>query len=195
MPPKLWSATIDEHRQDVSAAILDATATLVRELGIRKVTMSVIAERAGIGRATLYKYFSDVESILMAWHEREVSHHIAQLTELRESDTDIFDRLRLVLERVAQGHREGHGADVAALLHQGAHMHRAHDVVRTLLRDLIAEGIESGRVRADVPSEELASFCAHAMSAANRASSKPAVRRLISLTIDALRATSPRLGK
>lgn len=33
-------------------------------------TMSRIAEEIGIGRATLYKYFPDVEAILLAWHER-----------------------------------------------------------------------------------------------------------------------------
>ncbi|MBX3233539.1 MAG: TetR/AcrR family transcriptional regulator [Labilithrix sp.] len=186
MPPKLWSATIDEHRHDVTAAILDATAVLAHELGIRKVTMSLVAERAGIGRATLYKYFPDVESILLAWHEREVSHHVEQLAKLRDSDSDVFERLRAVFERVAQGRRD-HGGDLAAMLHRGAHMHRAHDAVRTLIRDLLVSGIGSGRIRSDVPPDELASFCVHALSAANGVPSKGAVRRLITVTLDALR--------
>jgi AcrR family transcriptional regulator len=45
-------------------AILDTTAALVAEGGLLSVTMSRIAEEAGIGRATLYKYFPDVEAIL-----------------------------------------------------------------------------------------------------------------------------------
>ena len=39
--------------------------------------MSQIAEQTGIGRATLYKYFPDVEAILLAWHERQVTGHLA----------------------------------------------------------------------------------------------------------------------
>ncbi|WP_376776163.1 TetR/AcrR family transcriptional regulator [Nonomuraea jabiensis] len=35
--------------------------------------MTRIAEKVGIGRATLYKYFPDVEAILTAYHERNVT--------------------------------------------------------------------------------------------------------------------------
>ena len=70
--PKLWSETIESHRTAVREATLDTTAALVAEHGLRSVTMSQIAEHTGIGRATLYKYFPDVEAILVAWHERQV---------------------------------------------------------------------------------------------------------------------------
>ncbi|MGH9199575.1 MAG: TetR/AcrR family transcriptional regulator, partial [Acidimicrobiia bacterium] len=66
--PRLWSDTIQAHRREVREAILDITAKLVGEHGLRSVTMSQIAEDTGIGRATLYKYFPDVEAILSAWH-------------------------------------------------------------------------------------------------------------------------------
>ncbi len=59
--PKLWTETIEEHRRAVHDATLDTTAALVREHGLAAVTMSQIAAAAGIGRATLYKYFPDVE--------------------------------------------------------------------------------------------------------------------------------------
>lgn len=71
--PKLWSGTIEAHRRAVRNATLDATAALVTEHGLRSVTMSQIAEDTGIGRATLYKYFSSVEAILVAWHERHLT--------------------------------------------------------------------------------------------------------------------------
>ncbi len=60
--PRLWSETIEDHRREVRAAILDATWALVTERGLTSVTMSQIAEETGIGRATLYKYFPDVET-------------------------------------------------------------------------------------------------------------------------------------
>ncbi len=40
---------------------------------------AAIAEEAGIGRATLYKYFSDAEVLLLAWHERQISAHLLEM--------------------------------------------------------------------------------------------------------------------
>ncbi|RUV80905.1 TetR/AcrR family transcriptional regulator, partial [Mesorhizobium sp. M5C.F.Ca.IN.020.14.1.1] len=77
--PKLWNETIDAHRRAVRDATLDATAALVAERGLLSVTMAKIAEETGIGRATLYKYFRDVEAILVAWHERQVTGHLEHL--------------------------------------------------------------------------------------------------------------------
>jgi len=74
--PRLWSETIESHRRDVGDAIVDTTAALVSEHGLRAVTMSQIAEGAGIGRATLYKYFPDVEAILVAEHVGHAQHRL-----------------------------------------------------------------------------------------------------------------------
>jgi AcrR family transcriptional regulator len=83
--PKLWNETIQTHRRDVRDAILDTTAALVFEHGLRAVTMSQIAEQTGIGRATLYKYFADVDAILHVWHARQITGHLRQLAEIRDS--------------------------------------------------------------------------------------------------------------
>jgi AcrR family transcriptional regulator len=82
--PKLWNQTIEAHRREVRDAILDTTAALASAHGLRSVTMSQIAEQTGIGRATLYKYFPDVDLILRTWHEREIDRHLAQLASVRD---------------------------------------------------------------------------------------------------------------
>src|SRR5213080_2717479 len=87
--PKLWTETVAEHRRAVRQAILDTTAALVTEHWLASVTMSQIAEQAGIGRATLYKYFPDVDAILAAWHERHVAGHLHRLTELARGDRPV----------------------------------------------------------------------------------------------------------
>src|SRR4030095_9575424 len=86
--PRLWNDTLHAHRAAVRDAIMDTTAALVGEHGLLSVTMSQIAEATGIGRATLYKYFPDVEAILVAWHERQISAHLQQLAELRDQAGD-----------------------------------------------------------------------------------------------------------
>src|SRR4051794_5732931 len=99
--PRLWNETIEAHRRAVHDAILDATAALVTEHGLRSVTMSQIAEKAGIGRATLYKYISDVDAILLAWHERQITAHLEQLAEIRDQGSGAAERLEAVLEAYA----------------------------------------------------------------------------------------------
>ena len=132
--PKLWDATIEAHRRAVRAATLDTTAALVAKHGLRSVTMSQIAEQTGIGRATLYKYFPDVEAILVAWHERQISGHLEQLAELRDGTGGAGERLEAVLEAYALILHEHHGNELAVLLHQGEGLVAVHIDATSLRR-------------------------------------------------------------
>src|SRR5260370_37940118 len=107
--PKLWNKTIEAHRNAVHEATLDTTAALVAKHGLRSVTMSQIAEQTGIGRATLYKYFADIEAILVAWHERQVTGHLKHLAEVRDRAGDAGERLATVLEAYALISHAHHG--------------------------------------------------------------------------------------
>jgi AcrR family transcriptional regulator len=185
--PKLWNETIEEHRRAVREATVDTTAALVAEHGLRSVTMSQIAEETGIGRATLYKYFPDVEAILVAWHERQVSDHLEYLAEVRDRAGAPSDRLEAVLEAYALIQYEHHGTELAALLHRGEHVARAQYQLRDFLRALLSEGAETRDLRSDVAPDELASYCLHALTAANELSSKAAVQRLVAVTLAGLR--------
>jgi AcrR family transcriptional regulator len=185
--PKLWNETIEEHRHAVHHAILDTTAALAAEHGVASVTMSQIAEATGIGRATLYKYFSDVGAILVAWHERQVTGHLEHLTEVRDQAGDPAERLKAVLEAFALMSQEHHGTELAALLHRGQHIARAQQQLIKLIRDLLIEGAKTGDLRDDVAPGELASYCLHALTAAGTLPSKAAVRRLVGVTLDGLR--------
>src|SRR6266545_550496 len=119
--PKLWTETIDAHRRAVRDATLNAAAALVAKHGLPSVTMSQIAEDTGIGRATLYKYFPDVEAILLAWHQRQISAHLEQLIDIRERSASPRQRIEAVLEAYAliAQQRPRHGPQLGALLHRG----------------------------------------------------------------------------
>ena len=184
--PRLWDETIQGHRRAVRDATLDTTAALVAEHGLAAVTMSQIAAEAGIGRATLYKYFPDVEAILVAWHERQVAKHLAQLAQVRDQAGHAGERLTAVLVAYALIVHEHHGSDLAASLHRGAHVARAHQQLGDFVRDLLREGAASGQVRDDVAPEELASYCLHAVAAARHLPSKAAVRRLVGVILAGL---------
>src|SRR6266540_4650675 len=185
--PKLWNETIEEHRRAVRDATLDTTAALVAEHGLRSLTMSQIAEETGIGRATLYKYFPDVEAILVAWHERQVSGHLEYLVEVRDQAGQAGERLEAVLEAYALIQHEHHGTELAALLHRSEHVARAQQQLRNFIRNLVTEGAKAGDLRDDVAPDELASYCIHALAAASGLPSKAAVRRLVTVTLAGLR--------
>jgi AcrR family transcriptional regulator len=188
--PKLWTETIEAHRREVRDAILDTTAVLVAEHGLLAVTMSQIAEETGIGRATLYKYFPDVEAILLAWHDRQIAAHLAHLADVRDQTDDAGERLEAVLEAFAllSRHSGGHqDAGFAAMLHRDERISRAQHEVQAMIRDLLAEAAKTGDVRDDVPLEELASYCLHALEGAGSQRSKAAVHRLVSVTLAGLR--------
>ena len=185
--PKLWEDTIEGHRREVRDAILDTTAALVASRGLTAVTMSQIAEGTGIGRATLYKYFSGVEAILMAWHERQVTAHLDSLVRAGSRAEGPGRRLEAVLEAYATIGHEHPGTELAAVLHRGEHVARAHHQLHDFIRALLVEGAKAGDVRDDVPPDELASYCLHALAAASGLSSKAAVRRLVTVTTAGLR--------
>lgn len=185
--PKLWTETIEAHRREVHEAIQDRTVELVTANGLRAVTMSQVADATGIGRATLYKYYSDIEAILHAWHQRQVEAHLAELAALRDQASDSFEALESVLEAYAFISHEHQGNELAALVHRGAHVARAEHRLGKLIRDLVAKAAQGGAVRDDVSPEELAQYCLHALTAASQLSSKAAVRRLVAVTLAGLK--------
>jgi AcrR family transcriptional regulator len=189
--PKLWTDTIEAHRRAVTGATLDATAALVHDRGLASVSMSAIARSAGIGRATLYKYFPDIEAILLAWHERHVADHLRRLAEVRDQGGPPQARLEAVLGAFAMMTHQRPDREVGALLHRGPHILRAEQAVSALLEGLLEEAARAGTVRTDVSSSELASFCLHALSAASRAPSKAALERLVAVTLAGLRPEAP----
>ena len=219
--PRLWLDTIDAHRREVRRAIVDTTASLVAEHGVAAVTMSQIAEETGIGRATLYKYFSDVEAILDAWHEDHVARHLERLAEVRDRYAQPDERLVAVLNAYAEilfarsqphdrvhehprrdrhdhaaghGHGQAHGrhaSDVALLVHRSSHVQAAQGRLTTFLRDVLTSARKAGQVRTDIASDELATYCLHALAGAGTLRTRTEVARLVDLTISGLRPPTP----
>jgi AcrR family transcriptional regulator len=172
---------------------MDATAALVAERGLASVTMSQIAEGSGIGRATLYKYFADVESILFAWHDRQIAGHLAHLAQTRDRAGDPGGRLEAVLQAyalIAHESRAHHDTELAALMHRGSRVAGAEQQLHAMIRELLQEGAQRGELRSDVAPEELAAYCLHALTAASGLQSRAGVLRLVAVTLAGLR--SPR---
>jgi len=189
--PRLWNDTIAAHRREVREATLNTTAALVSTGGLRSVTMARIADETGIARATLYKYFPSVEAILLAWHERQITSHLDQLTEIQDRAGTAVARLAAVLDayaHIVHESRARHDVELAAFLHRDEQVVRAQHRLHDLIARLITDAVDSGHVRDDVAADELATYCLHALTAATSLTTAAAVRRLVSVTLAGLTA-------
>ncbi|MDD7942683.1 TetR/AcrR family transcriptional regulator [Actinomycetospora lutea] len=186
--PKLWDETVESHRRAVREAIEDAAWSLAEEHGLRAVTMAKVATAAGIARATIYKYFADVESILAAWHERQIDAHLEHLTAMAEAAGDRESVLRSVLGAYAEivARRGPHGPELAASLHRAGEHQGSEAQVDELLRRLLVPAVDSHQVRNDMDVDVLVRYCRHALGAASELS-VDGVDGLLELTLAGLR--------
>lgn len=185
--PRLWNDTIETHKRAVHDAILDAVAALAAQHGLAAVRMSQLAEETGIGRATLYKYFPDMEAVLHAWHERQVRRHLDGIGRLAGEPGTPSVRLHRVLRAYAQIVHQHHGGALAPMLHGGGHVMHAQRHLTAFLAAIIAQATAAGDMRDDVPPGELAAFCLSAVAGAAELPSEAAVDRLVAVTLSALR--------
>jgi AcrR family transcriptional regulator len=180
---------VEAHRRSVCGAILDATAALVTQDGLAAVTMARIAEHVGMTEAALHKYFSGLDAILRAWHDRQVGNHLAYLDDPGYQPADPVLRLDAVLRAYAvvvhQTH-EHHTTGLGATLHHRDGIADARRHLHETVRSLIAEGVATGDIRDDIAPDELAEHCLHAVSAAGGEDSVAAIRRLVTTTVAGL---------
>lgn len=66
------------NRGDKRQAILDAMLEVVAEYGFHGAPMSLVAERAGVGAGTIYRYFEDKNAVIAACYQglRERLHSV-----------------------------------------------------------------------------------------------------------------------
>ena len=174
---------------EVRDAVVDAAASLVASEGLLSLPMSRVAETAGIGRATLYKYFPDIESVLLAWHERQVAHHLEQLHLARDEAKGPAEELSGVLRAyavVCQQAGAHHHSELAMVLHRPKSLGAAHEQQQSLLREVLASATDAGLLRTDIGPEELLTFCQHALAGAADLHGQEAVDRLVELTLAGL---------
>lgn len=179
--PKLWTDTIAGHRQQVDAAVLDAAQALTLERGVFDLTMSDIAEHAGVGRATLYKYYKDIPSILAAWHSREAQAHGEALQQHISRVQPGLGRVKSALRFHAYALRDAHAGPLLAMHLAGTNEESIETIatVTNTIRHQLAELIEHDCERPHEDADELAVYATAALGAAPHLPNRRAVDRLI----------------
>lgn len=142
--------------ESTSDKIIGAALTLIGQHGFGAVTMSRIAETAGIARQTLYNHYPDIDSIVA----EAINRHNRQAIELLESAMHVahgpLDKLKQIVRHVvsvsAHTHRpldvqHGLSADTRSTL-------VAYDeAVRSHLLEILEEGKATGALRLDLNPE------------------------------------------
>jgi AcrR family transcriptional regulator len=134
-------------------AVLEATNDLLLEVGFSKLTMEGIAVRAGVGKATLYRWWPSKGAVAMEAFLAAVSLKIA----FPHTDSAVADITTQML-RLAEAYRGTTGRVVCELIALGqadpdilaafieGYMIPRRDAAKEVLR----RGVQAGQIRADV---------------------------------------------
>ena len=63
----------EQKKRETKAAIMEAAITLFGERGYESTSISALAKAAGVGKGTIYSYFSSKSEILLAFCEEELT--------------------------------------------------------------------------------------------------------------------------
>ncbi|WP_231123607.1 TetR/AcrR family transcriptional regulator [Nocardioides sambongensis] len=152
--PKILGSSLADHRSLVRASVFDAFAELMGEKSFDAISMSAIAERAGIGRTAIYHHFADTESVLVAFATHETASYVDELRAALEPTEDPEAMLRTyVRHHLAAGEKfhMGLGPAMAGSLSETARLEiRDHiTAVEDVLRAIVTTGRDSGVFRVD----------------------------------------------
>lgn len=83
--------------------ILQTAVDLMTQHGFEGTTMKQIARAAGLGDATIYKYFPTKEKLVMAYFEQAIGDALAQMQRTQgQEDFSLQERLQLLIDSVLE---------------------------------------------------------------------------------------------
>jgi AcrR family transcriptional regulator len=144
-----WPESRQDHRARQAEDIAAAALSLLVEGGASALTMAALATAAGISRPTLYRYYRDVDAVLLGVAELVASHDEAFGAQVADLD-DPAAQLDHIVTSIARA--GNHGRDLGAALPRLARERIAqHEAsVEGLLVDVLEAGVGAGMFRHDI---------------------------------------------
>ena len=105
MPRKYELRQRAERQAETRRRIIEATVALHQELGVARTTISDIAARSGVERATVYRHFEDEYSLIEACTSHYFAQHPFPDPDRWSDIADPAERLRVALTEVYAYHR------------------------------------------------------------------------------------------
>lgn len=152
--PRIRAESIAEHRAMMEREILAAAAALFRAQGYADTSLGDVAAYVGIGRTTLYEYFSDKDDLLASVVEDRIPAVMDDLVAGIPVDAPSADRLGELIVR-GIGYVSSDDDLGSMLMRETPRLGRdAQDRIRTTHQRLLdeitsvcREGIDSGEFR------------------------------------------------
>lgn len=148
----------DQNKYDL---ILDALQRLLLERSVQTISVSDIAQAAGIGKGSIYYYFPSKDAIVEALVQRSYEAPLKTAQSL-SARTDIppFTRMAMIFKACRSSSTEyskseartGAGAQEKAFLHQ-TYMNHLITELKPVLAEIIRQGIQAGEIHFDRPDE------------------------------------------
>ena len=155
MRRRLTEEVNDLQNQTKQDQILDALQTLLGDKNIQNISVSEIAQTAGIGKGSIYYYFPSKDSIVDALVERNYEKPLETAKNLaKQTSISPFTRMAMIFqacrnsstEFVRSGESEGSGAQEKAFLHQ-KYINHIITELKPVLAEIIRQGIDAGEIR------------------------------------------------
>lgn len=142
-----------------SEKILDALQQLLEEKSIQHISVSDIAAKAGIGKGSIYYYFSSKDAIVDALIKRNYEKPLQTAKALSgQSEVSCFTRMAMLFQACHNSSaiflRQEHNATTTvqdlAFLHQ-KYLHYVISELKPALTEIISQGIACGEIHFDYP--------------------------------------------
>lgn len=149
--PKIIGESLASHRELTRTRLFEALGSLMGEQSFESITMSQIAERAGVGRTAVYNHFADKEVLLLAYMREVTSEFARVLTQCLEAEPDPLMRLRIYirshLQMIGRYHVKAGMGLRRQMSGQGAsHLHDHAGLVGEVLIGILDEAMECGLI-------------------------------------------------
>lgn len=92
--PRISTATLAEHREWRRQQLIYAASEIALEEGGRAITVSAVAERAGLSRTSVYEYFGSSAELVADLVIEELHHFSDALRESTDNSTDSYQAVR-----------------------------------------------------------------------------------------------------
>lgn len=141
--------------------ILDALQSLLTNKDLKTITVSEIAQTAGIGKGSIYYYFSSKDAILEALVERSYEQPLDIAKNLaKQTSISPFTRMAMILQACRNSSSEflsqrktstQKSAQEQAFIHKKYLSHVISEL-KPALTEIIQQGIDNGEIHFDYPS-------------------------------------------
>lgn len=144
----------------VAARIQDAFAELLAERGLDGVTLSAVAERAGIARSAIYNYVADKHELLFLHAEDRIARFVTELASAAPEEADPAAQLATYVAHTVRAFADepaGHDLMPSLTPEEQSRLMRTLAPIHEVLRGIVDAGVRDGSFRAG-GTDELVGF-------------------------------------